>query len=754
MFQQKSINNLNEYFQPLKNRGGNFAYFYRINGYNDVIKDFTMEYYNEARKCGVIIEGKIQNPTDKNLEYFREMMGDNFNHSVGFITGSLKKWLPRLNNYQLNAVATAMYDTLDLMKKEGKNDNILKNGYIKFMCWLYYRFERIVIYLGNETVPKILYEGTLTAYELKILEILNKTGCDIVLLQTSGDSGYLSLDKTSKISAEYKEAGMVPFPQGFGIKGIQKAIEEEMQKERLYGIKPNILNCTNAWIEGKGIEDITKEISLRGNDPKLFYNCLIRINGVWDRLTYENDLYQLYIKLTASKRKVVVVEGNISSPTPEEVEKIVRNNYDKLDHMVLHLSKNIKFSENVELERLMVKSFVDCFIDEEHDGNINKLANTAVYILCWLKRYEKQLFSGWKMPMVSNFIFLGCCTNHNETMFLKFLSKLPVDVLILNSNLNVKCMLDYKMLYEINYEQSLNVTKFPVENDYVRVGTAAYHAERDLDQFMYQDTGIYRDYQYQRSNSIVLKTMYEEIFILWEEHIKYRSSFSVVENVVTVPTIFCKVCGVKNSDLPKYWASIEKLLVDDVFFIKTAPCITHGNNENNFFRSKNLFKDGKVLKNKIKEDKSYKYSFLRDDKQEMILDKIQQLIDLKIIKGTGENGMENAIISTILNLNLAIVRMIQRFDSTKKNPKIVYLNTTETMASLEDSIMVAFLNLIGFDIVFFIPTGYQNVEIYYNKKIMEEHIIGDYMYDLAVPKFNRLPSSKVKTWTEKLFKRR
>ena len=29
------------------------------------------------------------------------------------------------------------------MEKKGKNENMQKNAYIKYMCWLYYKFERV-----------------------------------------------------------------------------------------------------------------------------------------------------------------------------------------------------------------------------------------------------------------------------------------------------------------------------------------------------------------------------------------------------------------------------------------------------------------------------------------------------------------------------------------------------------------------------------------------------------------------------------
>ena len=132
---------------------------------------------------------------------------------------------------------------------------------------------------------------------------------------------------------------------------------------------------------------------------------------------------------------------------------------------------------------------------------------------------------------------------------------------------------------------------------------------------------------------------------------------------------------------------------------------------------------------------------------------MQLLIDQRIIRGTFENGTEYTIVSTVLNLETDILRMIQKFDFTKKNPKLVYVITGETFLSLEDTITVAFLHLIGFDILFFVPTGYQCVERYFNQNIMEEHQLGEYMYDLSVPNLDGRPAVKKVSWRDKIFKR-
>lgn len=100
----------------------------------------------------MVIEGKIPNPDEGNLSYYNEIMGMDFQMNMGFILMSLRKWLPRMNEFQRQNVADSIYDSLDSMRRSGKTENMLKNAYIKFMCWLYYKFERIVNQLGENNI--------------------------------------------------------------------------------------------------------------------------------------------------------------------------------------------------------------------------------------------------------------------------------------------------------------------------------------------------------------------------------------------------------------------------------------------------------------------------------------------------------------------------------------------------------------------------------------------------------------------------
>ncbi len=752
------IQSLNDFFIKLEGRREKGTYFYRINGTNEEIHRFIRKYYDAARVNGVILEGRIANPSEGNLSYYEEIMGREFRMEPGFVTAALAKWLPRMNEGQRNVVASSLYYCLETLRGAGKNENMLKNAYIKFMCWLYYKFERIVNRLGDNDLPKILYEAKVGYYDLLLLSILSNAGCDVVLVQKEGDEAYLKADPGSALSDLLVTEGMEPFPRDFSLGALQKEIREEAGLRRLYGEVPSLNNCTNAWIKGKNpLEDLRTPIALRGKDAGFFYNCFFRLKGAEDKLTYVNSLYQTYLEIKNGKRNVVVVDKELPVPDMDEIGSVRRNGARQdRDQLLTELAGNLKSAGGPELQKLARRAFLDVMLAEAGEGetNLNRLYNKGVYLICWLKRYLPMLFSGGGTADVACFIHFGPCRKDNEALFLRLLARLPVDVLILCPNLNESCVLEDPLLYEKAYSHSLALDSFPRAAANLRAGTSAYHAERELDTLMYRDTGMYRDRQYGRANALTLRTMYEEIKILWDQEARFRPNFSVEGEIVTLPVIFSKVSGIKNGDTAGYWNSIRSLVrADGVTLITSVPRIDPLARNPMKAHATEFIKNGRLLRRAIREHKAYPYGFLRAEVQEHILDKLQLLLDQRLIRGTFENGTEYTIIATVLNLSKDMKRTLQKFDFTKKNPKVIYIITGESMLSLEDSIMTAFLNLAGFDILFFVPTGYQNVEKYFNTIPFEEHQIGDYVYDLQVPDLKSNQSGNGGSWLDIIFKR-
>lgn len=887
-FKHMKIQSLDDFFVPLSGRSEKGIYFYRFNKTSDKIDEFIYKYYNAARKSGVVIDGKIGNPTESNLSYYQEIMGMDFQMSMGFISDSLKKWLPRMRAIQRENIAGAIYDVLDGLRRSGKNENMLKNAYIKFMCWLYYKFEGVVEQMNGENIPKIFFVGDIVGYEFMLINILADAGCDVVFVQLHGDVSYLKVDENLERSFEYvgengaAEQNMVrEFAADFSIKSMLEnhdfkaqrengqgtvSSQAEIQRVKSHGTggsqvdvqniqrqesgipqaegkstkslqnkkslnikvqsteadninimadrggsqpkisyKVSTRNCTNVWIEGNGLDDFLQPAGVRkdrfrklyenerrtekvnnvenaqnlhnirniennlGNGmfsadnaqgygadkDKIFLNCYVRINGVWDKLTYENELYQFYLSLKAMKRNVVVISELIPKPDVDEIAKIRRGNYRDVFQLVKGLELNINFTENPIVSEFLINSFEDTVYGEADrlgtGANINKILNKAVYLLCFINRYQTQLFKNFSYDNIPCFIYMGGCNDENEAMFMHFLARTPIDVLILCPNRAERCRLEDNILYDINYEEQLAIDKFPIQNSGLHIGTAAYHAERELDTLMYNDDTIFRDKQYDKARTVSLQTMDREIKILWETEIKYRPGFSTVDGSVNIPVIFSKFSGVKDGNVREYMIMLKKLMTPETVVVDKVPNIlsTDANPIKEY--ATEFFKNGRLHRDKIKKSRAYRYGFLRDEMQDYILDKLEFLIAQKYIKGTFENGTEYTIVSVALNLPKEVTRLLQAFDFTKKNPKLLYINTSDELISLEDTIYLTFLHLLGFDVALFVPTGY-NMEKYFNLKLMEEHQLGDYIYDIQIPDWESIPLSLHTSWRDRLFR--
>lgn len=740
MFQLGRIEKLHDYFSACSRRREQAVFFYRVAGYSGEVAAFLTQYDQAARTNGVVIEGRIPNPDPKQLDYLAEMMGSDFQLDAGFLTQKLTRWLPRLTGAQREAVVTAMTATLQDLQAHGKNENMLRNAYIKYMCWLYYKFERILGRLGGDELPKILYDGTVSSYELQLLVILARAGADIVLLERAGDAGYLRCDPTSQYAQLYQAPGLTPFPADFSLRQLREQGRQQAERQKLYGAPAGIAPCTNAWMKAPDGKEILTAVRARGDDPKLFYNAFVVQYGVEDKLLFPSDMVAFYQQLKREGRKVCLENGRLPPPTPEEIAAVRRRNHQTAEQLAADLAANLQYPNNQQLQTLMRQAFLDVVLEEDKavGGNLNRLLNKAVYLVAWMKRYQKDLFQNWQAPEVGVFLLFGACSGDNEALFLRLLAKLPVDVLVLLPDLNAPCVLKDPALLDLHKEHSLPMTDFPVEPSQMRVRTAAYQAEREMDSILYQNTGLYRARQHQKAEAVTLQTMYEEIGLLWDQELKYRPGFAAEGDTVTIPVLLEKICGMKDGPILPYWLEIKKLVTPETTLVTKLPWQTGLEANPMKPYATQFLRQGRLQREKIKQHKDYPYGILRPEIQDYLLDKLQVLLDEKLIAGTYQNGTEYTIVSTILGLPKDLLRRIQNFDFTKKNPKLIIISTTEETLSLEDSILVAFLNLVGFDILFFVPTGYQSIEKYFQKPFANEHQLGPYRYDLQVPDFRTL----------------
>lgn len=753
MYQITPLTSLEDYFLPHSQRKSSAVYSSRIQGTNPEIQSFLSRYLVESQSRGLLQEVKLPNPSPNHISYYQEVIGNDFHFQQDFFQSSLKKWLPRLSQEQNQIIASAIYTSFAELQQQGKNLNILKNLFIKFMCWMYYRLEQLLRQLGKDQVPKILYQGNISDYELRIFTVCLKAGCDVVLLQYEGDSHYEAIDPQNHCSLLYTQGNSTnpisPFPTGFSLEQLRQQQAQQVLLSRLYqGLSLSVV-C-NQWQKGTAFEDVLLENTQR-NSNHSHYSLYRYVCGVEDKSSYVTELYRLYEKLQSLGREVLVLES-LPSPSPEEIEKINKRNYRDTIDLIGDFAKKISFPKSPDLQKLMVKAYVDALQEDSQfqAEPQNRQVNQALYLLVWLQRYQSTLFGKWTTGKLACCFSLQGAQKPVELLFYRMLSKLPVDLIVLAPNLNAPPLEDSLALIE-RYPQSLELGTFP--KDLGQIGTMAYHAERDLDQIIYQDSGIYRSHQYKKAKMMTLQTMYEEIAILWQQETTFRPNFWTQDEQVHVPLLFAKVSGVPEGNISGYWSMVKSLVTPDTLVASQVPFIEN-NSSNPFLGSaSSLYSGTKLQRKKITEHQSYGYGFLRQEVQEHILDKIELFLSLKPVKGMGVNGTEYTALALALTLPTQVLRLIQGFDFTKVPPKLLYLHCKETMPSVEDAIFLALLNLLGFDIVMFVPTGYQGVETHYNTELFKEHQVGDYLYDLTVPKLNPQQKKPLNQLKNKFFKR-
>ncbi len=757
MFELRPIASLDDFFIPVANRPQNSIHAYRFTGINSEIQTFLSTYQELAQKEGLLQIGKFQNPTPQQLGYVQEMMGTDFQLSFQFFSAKLEKWLPRLSVQQNKDIATAMEHTFQELRASGKSDSMLGNFYTKILCWMYYRFSQLLSRIGT-TIPKILYQGTISDYELRMIFICAKAGCDVVLLDVQGDQGYQKLDSQNRCSLPYQLTPVQPFPPNFSLeslKNLGKPKEVTGPLSQLTHERGGYIHLPNQGELTQAFADVLKPSATRGGETGKILTYTAYIVGAEDRTTYAPQLFQLFQQLESSARPTALIDS-LETPSPTDVQNIQRRNYRDWQDMIGDFATKITYPQNSKLQHHLRKAFVETLLtpEELQALPIHKQQTKAVYLLCWVKQYQSLLLRNWKETNITCVFCLQKGKIPEEPLFWDWLTRLPMDVLILAPNQTAPSISLEKAKLE-QYPQTLIMETFPKGEGQARVGTAAYHAERDLDQLLYQDTGMYRNQQFKQATALVLQTMYEEIALLWNEEVRFRPNFATTEDKVHIPTLFAKVSGVKDGNPTGYWQTIRQMHTSETLIVSTLPYLQPQTGASLKSAAVSFYQNGKLKREQIKNHKEYSYGFLREEVQNYILDKLQLMLQQKTIKGMGVNGTEYQVIAVLLSLETEILRMVQAFDFTGKNPKLIYLHTREGLPPIEDAILLAFLNLLAFDVVIFTPTGYQSIEVHFQNSTLGEHQIGTYLYDIQIPKLKPTKTGKstLPNWGAKLFKR-
>ena len=680
---------------------------------------------------------------------------------------------------------------LSLYIKKEPNVNLtkVKNFTLKLVGWINVLLPKLLqdFNIKVENVvdiinPKVLYLGDIRKHEVYFLIFLSRIGCDVLYVNSPNDGDFSLIDKECHYSY-CKVAGTgVSDNLNLGQLNLRCLPPKKMDKMEKSSLKidfssPLVLENAIRSIY-KTSNDILKDYILPLNKRSGFIGKLMPLIPVYfyryigiksSEEEHYNDLYKLnlqlqkygplYLKFTGdfpveANTELVIKTSEIWRTVPEKPDK------NSIINMLVECKAFPDLREEI-INSSIINSFskiLELYITKEPGVNNSKIKNFTLKTLMWIYKYIPNLFKKFDYLKNSNgevfnpkVLYYGDIKKH-EAYFLIFLSLMGCDVIYINSK-------EDKTFEEIDKEETFSklltlpevseLKEFPSEEIIVRHETAAFRAHREIGSILYDENdGLYRPWQFEvyKTHPLTLKTTYEELKILWREEARMRPGFKVEAGTVYIPNLFSKISGTFN-DLNQYWNDFKEFNdVDDLLFISDIPYILDNNySRYDLYSLEYCFKNGMVDKESLLSNRLYRFSYLKTPLQNGIIDKVNQLLKLSIFKNEMETEFKLKVLMTILSLNENILKLIQKFDYPFKIPKILIYDNDKDIFSDSDSIVVAFLSLMGFDIAIFTPTGYNNIEQKIHDTYYDTHKLENVNFDLQIPNLNSIRKNKEKS---------
>jgi hypothetical protein len=495
--------------------------------------------------------------------------------------------------------------------------------------------------------------------------------------------------------------------------------------------------------------------SLSTEKLKVYFSGLIGVppaNDTDDYYVYRNMLYTLRENLINSPKCLIYIENGMRNPTLEEASTLSRIPLTNRESTLNEFISRLKIDGD-PLREKYAKSALK-FISQNVPDDM--LYTFCVKIITWLSRCtrsEHYIKSCSEIPLL---MFYGKITA-DEICFLHFCSRIGFDVLYICEDKNYE-----KAVSAGNIENKMQIFTLPLTGTIstypdkllkVKVVTDAYRASKQLDQYLYGSDTFFRDFQFPKITALTLKTTIDEIDVLWHEQSKFRSGFKVEGDRAIVPNIFAKISGVRG-DLDSYFDAIKYKLSPMSIITRNTPAYKRDIDSHQLKIYRNYINGEQIITEKLKNSPLNKFQYLSENIQNTIFEKMQEAADSGYLKLDFSETLPQ-IIHVGLNLDKNILHLYQKFDFTKDIPKFIIIDTIEDTFSKVECIQLVLLNLLGFDILIYTPTGYRNLETFVDDSAFESYIQGEYRYKVSLPRFkipNKIPEPKPKGLFDRLFR--
>ena len=368
--------------------------------------------------------------------------------------------------------------------------------------------------------------------------------------------------------------------------------------------------------------------------------------------------------------------------------------------------------------------------------NNPNLRRVLVDLIKWMENHLQSLKTVTNLEDLPKFLWYGPA-NHSQQYFLYFLYQLGLDCYIYDST-KEQSFIGLDKIPKIELE---NMAILPFPNERVqRASTVAYRAAREIDTMLQSEESVFfrpwalRDHLVQ---AITLKTTYDELFIMAKAQSFIRPNFNATNNKVNIPVVFGKIMGV-SKNRKEYWDRFfEMTNQENSYLIKQFPILNETNSDFTL-HYKNALTNNKLDLQKLMQGNYWSnFSRLPQAIQNTIAEGLIKTVEsadlfLRVGNETQEE-LKIYIFKQVTRLPEQLVRMIQKYDFSKEVPKIIlYLNEKTGYLSRCDSVLLLFLNKIGFDILIYNPTGHNDIEQFLVKNLYDIHWLDDMVFDLEI----------------------
>lgn len=707
--------------------------FTRYVGYDDAdaFRAFVIDKFVAVQTNGLFFKEKLPAPSTDEIAKAANYTAASFD-SAADIKRALDMWLHDAN---IPCESTALSEAMAKAVAEcGVNK---KNTYFVMLCWL-------MKYLGKRP-SAVLFVGSATLRELYFLYMLSVAGVRVSLVSYGLDKDFEKLPYQNKI---YLKDGKEKSPLQIDFEKIDLSKEAQLSEmraaaNRVSGMVKR-MDTTAAGIFEDVLKDRKKRVIQSGGvysdegDIPVYSAALI---GYDEETVYTNMLVKFKESFAGLKKQLIFIEKTLENPNADEVRALGTISRASTADMIDGLAMAIDLKGDKTRTALAQKALRE-LLNDLNTGNQTVVMNYGNKFVTWLYRCTQARKYAVQYEDTPVVLYYGDISQ-SEMYFLSLMTQCGFDVVYISPDKkNMQTVIDkningFMQIFEL--PQSKDSGSYPTKAIKTKVATVAYNAERDLDTMLYGgDTGIYRSFQFPNSQSVTLKTTFEEIAILWKQESRFRTGFTTAGNLVSVPNIFAKISGVENGNVNAYWDDIrQKLTPETILNIKKK---NPEEQQVDLSVYRQFYRNGEIDVEKFKGSTLNKFSYLPDRLQDMLLYKLQETVSSGFIKLQGDELM-CSVLHFGTCLNKSFTQLIQRFDFTRKIPKLIYIDAVEDTFTLWECIELVMCNLIGFDILVYTPTGYKNIETFVSNDAFEEHIMNQFLYDVEVPKF-KIPSEE------------